>query len=105
MFIYSSCAFSAKLYLRQIISEFNVIYRLLVVISDPLLVINSNPLSITSIFIALNPIISLIRTASLLLSHLMLTQQGSRASSIWLFRLVEIFALIPRYILKALTKI
>jgi hypothetical protein len=30
---------SAKLYLRQIISIFKVIYRLLVIISDPLLVI------------------------------------------------------------------
>jgi hypothetical protein len=46
---------SAKLYLRQTISAFKVIYRLLVVISNPLLVVNSNQLSITSIFIALNP--------------------------------------------------
>jgi hypothetical protein len=33
---------SAKLYLRQTISVFKVIYRLLVIISNPLLIINSD---------------------------------------------------------------
>jgi hypothetical protein len=92
---YSSCASSAKLDLRQTTSAFNVIYRLLVVIGDPLLVVNSDPLSITPTFTTLNPIISLIRTASLSLSHSMLTQQRSRASSIRLFESVEIPALVP----------
>jgi hypothetical protein len=44
-----------KLYLRQTIFIFKVIYRLLVVISNLLLIINSNQLSITLVFIALNP--------------------------------------------------
>jgi hypothetical protein len=48
------CTSSAKLYLRQT-SAFKVIYRLLVVIGDPLLVVNSDQLSITPAFTALNP--------------------------------------------------
>jgi hypothetical protein len=49
------CTSSAKLYLRQTTSVFKVIYRLLVVISDLLLIVNSNQLSITPVFIVLNP--------------------------------------------------
>lgn len=49
------CTSTAKLYLRQTTSAFKVIYRLLVVISNPLLIVNSNLLSITSIFTELNP--------------------------------------------------
>jgi hypothetical protein len=49
------CTSSAKLYLRQTTSAFKVIYSLLVVIGDPLLIVNPDQLSITLTFTALNP--------------------------------------------------